>query len=833
MEKIDKNTLDDLLTSVNKPYQYMGHEMFSYNKNFEEAEVSFALGFPDKYEVGASNLGHRILYEHVNSLEGVLCDRFYAPDADFKEELKKRGLKLYGLESKVCLKDFDFVGFSIQYELCYPTVLALLDMAGIPVKSSDREENDAIILSGGPCAYNPEPLKDFIDAFLIGDGEDIFEEIFDVYKTSKKEGLSRRDILNRLSDIEGVYVPSVKRDKVVNKRIYDFSSSSAPVKHPVPFSTSIHDRAVVEIRRGCGRMCRFCQPGHVNLPIRERKAEDIIRETKELVKNTGYDEFSLLSLSSNDYTNIESVLEELTCYFSARKVSASLPSQRIDRFNMRLSNLVKDVRKTTITLAPEAGSQRLRDVINKNLTEEQIVNTTLDCYLNGYDSIKFYFIMGLPTETYADIDEMLSLLAKIKYRAKELRKEHNIKDDLKLNCTLSIFVPKPFTPFQWCAQASVEDLTEKIHYIKEKSKSLKGVRIKIHDKYISQIEAVLTRGDDTLCRYIEKLYLSGCYLDTWDENFSYDKWKEIADSLRIPLRALAQKEFEQDEFLPWDFINTGIRKEWFIEQYNEAMQSRASVPCETKCSNCGICPSFNVKKQLDKSYSPKLGKQLQHDCIVKKYRATITKKGYLKYLSHLDWQNTLMKALFRSGLEPVFTEGFNPIPKISLGVALPLFVESEGEFFEFELYGEKNPLEIMTILNSVLDKNARIIKICEIDKKSKSLDVMAQWARYEISLQKQGIPNSVNLGYIKNELASEKEIYLKKKSKKGIDKLICINKSVKDAEISDDRLYLTLKTGQNAEIPSVRPDELLKFFYPDEKFNIVRLKFFDENMTEL
>lgn len=833
MKKIDENTLDDLLSNVNKPYQYVGHEMFSYNKNFENADVTFAMGFPDKYEVGASNLGHRVLYEHINSLDGVLCDRFYAPDVDFKEELARRNLKLYALESKVYLKEFDFVGFSIQYELCYPTILALLDMSGIPIKSANRDETHPIILSGGPCAYNPEPLKDFIDAFLIGDGEEIFDEIFEVYRNAKKNGLNRHDILRKLADVEGVYVPSAKLDQEVNKRIYDFRMTSAPTKHPVPFSTSIHDRAVVEIRRGCGRMCRFCQPGHVNLPIRERRAEDIIEVTKELVKNTGYDEFSLLSLSSNDYTNIESVLEELTCHFSSQKVSASLPSQRIDRFNIRLSNLVKDVRKTTITLAPEAGSQRLRDVINKNLTEEQIVNTTLDCYLNGYDTIKFYFIMGLPTETYADIDEMIELLSKIKFRAKQLRKENNLKDDLKLNCTLSIFVPKPFTPFQWCGQNSIEDLTEKIHYIKEKSRSLKGVRIKIHDKYVSQIEAVLTRGDDSLCEYIEALYKSGCYLDTWDENFSHEKWKEVADSVHIPIRALAQKEFDLDEFLPWDFINTGIKKQWFVEQFKTAMKNSTSVPCETRCSDCGICSAFHVKKQLDTPYTPRLEKEPEVLCESKKYRATITKTGYLKYLSHLDWQNTLMKALFRSGLHVVFTEGFNPIPKISLGVALPIFVESEGEFFEFELREERTPEEIQDILNSVLDKNAQIIKICEIDKKSKSLDVLAQWAKYEFTPKNTGIPNLQNLGYIKNELTSEKEIYLTKKTKKGIDKLICINNSVRDIEITDGKLYITLKVGQNADVPSVRPDELIKFFYPDEKFNIKRLKFFDENLMEL
>ena len=833
MKKLDKKVLDSLLSAVNKPYQYMGNELHSYNKDFETADVTFAMGFPDKYEVGASNLGHRVLYEYINNLEGCLCDRFYAPDIDFKNELKNRNLTLYGLESKVLLSDFDFVGFSLQYELCYPTVLALLDMSGIEINSNDRSETSPIVMAGGPCAYNPEPMKEFIDAFLIGDGEEIFEEIFTLYKNAKKDGLHRKQILERMSEIDGVYVPAFNNGKIVKKRIYDFCMTSAPTKHPVPFSSSIHDRAVVEIRRGCGRMCRFCQPGHVNLPIRERKAEDIIKVTKELVKNTGYDEFSLLSLSSNDYTNIESVLEELTCQFSARKVSASLPSQRIDRFNLRLSDLVKDVRKTTITLAPEAGSQRLRDVINKNLSENQIIDTTLECYKNGYDSIKFYFIMGLPTETYSDLDEMIELLSKIKYRAKLIKKENNLNQDLKINCTLSIFVPKPFTPFQWIGQDSFENLAEKVKYIKEKSKALKGVRIKIHDKAISQIEAVLTRGDSGLCKYIESLYNKGCYLDAWDENFSKSLWDETAEECDISLGDLAQKNYELEEFLPWDFINTGINKEWFISEYKQAMADKTSVPCETKCSDCGICSNLNVKKQLDNTYFPQKNESLLNNSEVKKYRARITKKGYLKYLSHLDWQNTLVKALFRSGLNIVFTEGFNPIPRISLGIALPLFVEGECEFFEFEIKQDITKEEIKVILNNNLDKNAQIMNIYEIDKKSPSLDVIAQWAKYEFVPKNPPLFNSEKLMYIKNELTSGNEIFLKKKTKKGIDKLISINKSVKSVEISDGKIFAVVKCGQNIDIPSIRPDELIRFFYPDEEFEIKRLDFYDENLTEI
>ena len=326
MKKIDSKTLDKLLYAVNKPYQYMGHELYSYNKDFIAADVRFAIAFPDKYEVGASNLGHRIIYETLNLIDGCMCDRAYAPDSDCKKEIERQGLFLYGVESKVCLADFDLLGFSLQYELAYPTVLAMLKLSGIPVRSNDRNETHPIILAGGPCTYSPEPLKDFIDGFLIGDGEDILKEIVDVYKNAKNNAKSRLEIIKELSHIDGLYVPSVHKGEKINKRIYDFSVESVPTKPPVPFSTSIHDRAVTEIRRGCGRMCRFCQPGHVNLPIRERKAQDIIQITKKLVQNTGYDEFSLLSLSSNDYT-LNSLLNLLP-----KKIYIHLIDQQIDEF---------------------------------------------------------------------------------------------------------------------------------------------------------------------------------------------------------------------------------------------------------------------------------------------------------------------------------------------------------------------------------------------------------------------------------------------------------------------------------------------------------------------
>lgn len=486
----------EALYKATKPYQYVGGEFLSYNKDFDSAKVRFAFVFPDKYEIGISNLGVRIIYDRVNSHPRMMADRAYAPEPDFQPEF------LYGVESKRALKDFDGVGFSLQYELSYPTVLKMLEMGGITVRNDKRRDDEPIILAGGPCTFNPLPLAEFIDVFCIGDGEEMMVDVCEVLEKTK--GLPRKERISELCKLKGCW--SAGTNQTVEKRIAPLTLEYAATSYPIPFSSSVHDRAIVEIRRGCGRMCRFCQPGHVTLPIRERSAEDIIKITKELVKNTGYDEYSLLSLSSNDYSNIKDVIKELAVDFNKKKVSVSLPSQRIDGFNLELANLMHSVRKSGMTLAPEAGSQRLRNLIKKNISEEQIINAALTLYENGWSKIKFYFIAGLPTETLEDMDEMAELLNKIKYRAKLIKREKDLKHGFEITCTLSIFVPKPFTPFQWCPQMDLDEVTAHINYLKEKTKHIKGVKINYHEKFVSQIEAVLTRGDVNLCKYIEALY---------------------------------------------------------------------------------------------------------------------------------------------------------------------------------------------------------------------------------------------------------------------------------------------------------------------------------------
>jgi radical SAM-linked protein len=599
-------------------------------------------------------------------------------------------------------------------------------------------------------------------------------------------------------------------------------------------------------------MCRFCQPGHVTLPIRERSAEDIIKIAKELVKNTGYDEYSLLSLSSNDYKNINEVIKELAVDFNEKKISVSLPSQRIDGFNLELANLVQSVRKSTMTLAPEAGSQRLRDKIKKNISEEQILNAVLTLYENGWSKLKFYFICGLPTETLADMDEMADLLSKIKYHCKLIKKEKGLNHGLDITCTLSIFVPKPFTPFQWYGQMNLDKVDEHIKYLKEKTKHIKGLKINYHEDTISQIEAVLTRGDISLCKYIEELYKKGCYLDAWGEYFNKNIWHETAKELGINLAELAQKQYSTEENLPWDFINIGVDKEWLIKEYND---SNTKPTCEKGCVNCGVCKNLKTRKILaepfkasEKAQNLKIEikdpKTCQgYDREIYKYRIKLTKTGILKYFSHLDWQNTFFKALSRTDLDIVYSLGYNPSMKVSMGIALPLFAESECELVDIELFDNLSPEELKLKLEKVLPEQSKIISIVKIEKNAPAIDMTAQWAEYKIDIFNKSLYDFETLRYNTDKVLSSEEIFIEKKNKKGLIKKTDVKQSIKSYRYENNSLYIVLKTGQSAinkedgtvesGIPALRADVLMNLIAPDVTFDIKRTRFFDRDLKEL
>lgn len=830
----------ETLFKCTKPYQYVGGEFLSYNKNFETSSVRVALAFPDKYEIGISNLGVRVLYEQINKVPDFMADRVYAPEPDYKVS------SLYGLESKINLKEFDAIGFSLQYELAYPTVLKMLEMSQIPYQNELRNDDDPIIFAGGPCCFNPLPMSDFIDCFVIGDGEDVILEICEKLRETK--GLSRRERLFELSKLDGCWIKNM--NKKVTKRVAQLLYDTAPTSYPIPYSSSIQDRAVVEIRRGCGRMCRFCQPGHVTLPIRERSGEEIVKITKELVKNTGYDEYSLLSLSSNDYSNIKEVIKELAVDFNDKKISVSLPSQRIDGFNLELANLVQSIRKSTMTLAPEAGSQRLRNVIKKNISEEQILDAILTLYENGWSKVKLYFIAGLPTETLEDMDEMAELLAKIKYRSKQIKQEKSLNYGLDLTCTLSIFVPKPFTPFQWCAQMNLDEVSEHIKYLKSKTDHIKGVKINYHERYVSQIEAVMTRGDDSLCKYIEALYKKGCYLDAWNEYFDKKVWQDTAIESGIDLALLAEKQYCTEEPLPWDFVDIGVNKEWFIDEYKNAFcQNKEFViqpTCEHKCVNCGVCSNLKVKKILAEPFeisdkaknikpvirNPKLDTSFENE-IIYKYRIKITKLGNLKYFSHLDWQNTFVKALARTGLNVAYSHGFNPLMKVSMGVALPLFIESRTEFIDIDLLEEIPEDLLAEKLTLVLPELARVTNVKKLERPYKSIDTTVYWAEYDVKSVDDNLYKIEELKYNLDKIFSSEEILISKKNKKGLNKTINIKPSIYSYKLENGSLFIILRTGQKDELPTVRIDDFIKLVDKSYNFNIVRTRFFDKELNEL
>lgn len=821
------------LFDVKKPYQYIGCEYLSYNKDFDSAKVKMVFAFPDKYEIAISNLGQKILYDIVNSREDMMADRVYAPDNDYKDILESENISLTSLESKRNIKDFDIVGFSLQYELAYPTMIKMLSLSHIDVYRKDRTENQPLIVAGGPCCYNPKPVEEFIDLFMIGDGEELIIDLLKNYYELKQKGLSRKEIIKELSRIEGIYSPQEKNK--TKKRIYDISKDSRIIKSPVPYSSAVHDRTIVEIRRGCGRMCRFCQSGHINLPIRERKAQDIIKMVEESTKLSGYEEYSLLSLSSNDYANIENLIEDLSCSMNKRKVSVSLPSQRIDRYSQRLARLVRGVRATTVTLAPEAGSQRLRNVINKNLSEEQIIDTILNCYKNGASNIKLYFMIGLPTETYEDLDEMAELFSKIKYKSKIIKKEAEIKEGLNLTCTVSIFVPKPFTPFQWCKQEAQDSIREKIKYLLDKTKSIKGVKLNYHNSFTSKVECALTRGDEKYNKFFFELFKKGVYLSSWDENVDKNLWEQTALECGFNIDEEAQRIYDTKETLPWDIIDTGIDKAWLIEQYENALSSKNIIPCEFNCVNCGVCKNLKTHKILDKPYENKykFEEEKTENKPQHKYRLKITKENEMRYISHLDWQNTIIKMLYRSGLDLCFSQGFNPTPKFSLGIALPMFVESLCELIDIEIYDDLSESEIVNIFNNVLPENIRVLNARKIEKNTEAIDIMAQWALYKITPFEKGILKKEKLLYIKDRISSDNEIIIEKINKKGVKKLVNIKESIKSVNVDGDSLLIILKTGQSLEIPSVKPQDVMGLFEPDVKFRIIRTEFYDKDMNKL
>ncbi len=601
-----KDLIEKHLLEVQKPSRYIGGEVGSVIKDKSKIDVRFAFCFPDTYDIGMSHLGMKILYSLTNERENYWCERCFAPGEDFEKIMRENGIPLYALESLDPVSEFDFIGFTMQYELSYTNVLNMLDLAGIPILAKERsQELRQIVVAGGPCVCNPEPLADFFDIFILGEGEEVNLELMDLYAELKKSGASKDDFLRKAARIEGVYVPKFynfvyKSDRtidhveaaegapdIIQKRIIrDLDKVYYPDNFVVPFTEIVQDRVSVEVLRGCIRGCRFCQAGFIYRPFREKHTDTICKEAKCLCENTGYDEVSLASLSTSDHSEIDPMLTKLLDYTVKERINLSLPSLRVDNFSESLLEKIKKVRKSGLTFAAEGGTQRLRDVINKNVSEEEIMNTCKIAFEGGYSSVKLYFMMGLPTETDEDIvgiAELAERIIDLYYSIENRPKGRGVQ--ISISC--ATFVPKPFTPFQFEPQDTREMIEHKQKLLLDSVKT-KKIKVSYHNPDVSLLEVILAKGDRRLCKAVYTAWKKGCKFDSWEEHFHFDKWLEAFKECGIDTSFYANRRFDYDEVLPWDHLDYLVSKEFLIRENKTAHQSKTTPNCRLRCSGCGV-----------------------------------------------------------------------------------------------------------------------------------------------------------------------------------------------------------------------------------------------------
>ena len=599
-----KKEVEKILQYVQKPARYAGGELNSVVKNVQDISLRYAFCFPDTYEIGMSHLGMKIIYGLVNEREDAWCERVFAPDSDMEEQMRKNNVPLFALESGDYIKDFDIIGFTLQYELSYTNVLNMLDLAGVPLLSKDRTSLTPIVCCGGPCACNPEPVADFFDIVFLGDGEESTNQVLDLLKVCKEKGLSKQEFLLKAKDIQGIYVPSFYVDeynedgtlksltpkngapeKVKKAVVSDLDKCYYPKSFVVPFINIVHDRAVEEIFRGCIRGCRFCQAGFIYRPIREKSVETINNQSKALIASTGYDEISLCSLSTSDHSCVNEMLSSLIDWTVKDKINLSLPSLRVDNFSDELVEKLNMVRKSGLTFAPEAGTQRLRDVINKNVTEEEVIRTCTKAFDNGWTTVKLYFMMGLPTETMEDIEGIANLGMQV-IHAFYKNPNRQKGTGVQVNISCASFIPKPFTPFQWESEDNMDSLKAKQKHLLE-SIPTKKIKVSFHETPTSLIEGVLARGDRRLNAVILDAYKNGCTFDSWDDRFNFDGWMNAFEKNNIDPHFYTQRQRDFSELLPWDHLDYGVSRKFLEKENLKAHENKTTPHCRIKCSGCG------------------------------------------------------------------------------------------------------------------------------------------------------------------------------------------------------------------------------------------------------
>jgi len=741
--------IDHILPLVKKPGRYIGGELHCADKSWDEAQVRFALVFPDLYEIGMSHQGLQILYHCINSREEMLAERCFAPDIDMEEELRRHELPLFSLESRTPLGNFDAIGITLPYELSYTNILTILNLSGIPFRAEHRSENFPLIIGGGSCGLNPEPVSDFFDAIVLGDGEEVILEIAGVVRDAKKNGASRQEVLSMLSDLAGVYIPSffvphyhgseltaiqpLKQGyTAVRRRVLSRLPGPEEIGKPlVPVVKPVHDRLGLEIARGCTRGCRFCQAGIIYRPVRERPVEDILAIADQGIQNSGFHEMALLSLSSGDFTCLPDLIVRLMDRFADQYVSVSMPSMRVGTLTPEVMNQIKRVRKTGFTVAPEAGTDRLREVINKGITEEDLLETCRNAFAMGWNLIKFYFMIGLPTETWEDVEAIVELARKARETAGAGAKR------VQVNVSVGTFVPKPHTPFQWERQLTLEEAQERINRLK-RLLPRRGFKLKWHDPQQSFMEGVFSRGDRRLAHLLETAWQNGVRLDGWSEHYRLESWQQAADQCGIDLDSYLL-ERDPEKPLPWDHLESGVTGEFLVQERINAQTGKYTPDCRTEgCQQCGLCdfkiirPVLNKQTESSGAVTQKVpaGKnEVKRECHI--YRVHYVRTGDTRFYSHLEILQLIFRVLARAGIRVLYSQGYNPTPKVSFSSALPVGMESEAEYFDIELATALGDIEnTIERLNRELPDGMKVFTL-ETPRKT---DTDAQLASYSIHL---------------------------------------------------------------------------------------------------